>query len=98
MVKTYPVVIHPDAELEMLNIYNYIFMDSPQNAEKWLNALMKVCTDIGTFPLKHPEFKWTSEPSRQMIFNKNIRIIYTIMNDQVIIIHCMRCEQNIDIL
>ena len=95
MPKSYKVVFAPSAEMEMLNIYGYILNDSVKNAENWLNKLQEACQSLSMFPERNPEFRFASVPSRQMIFNRNIRIIYTIFDDTVAITHCYRCEQNI---
>ena len=93
--KKYKVVFTNTAELEILNIYSYILDDSPINANKWIDELQSACMSLANFPERHSEFKYTSEPSRQMIFNHTIRVIYTINDDSVVITHCMRCEQKI---
>ena len=90
--RTYTVVFSPLAELEMLDLYAYILEDSLINANNWIDKLQEACQTLTTFPERNPEFRYTSEPSRQMIFNKNIRIVYTIIGDKVAITHCMRCE------
>ena len=81
--------------MEILSIYAYILNDSVKNAENWLNKLQEACQSLSMFPERNPEFRFVSAPSRQMIFNHNIRIIYTIFDDTVAITHCYRCEQNI---
>lgn len=95
MSKSYKVVFALSAEMEILSIYAYILNDSVKNAENWLNKLQEACQSLSMFPERNPEFRFVSAPSRQMIFNHNIRIIYTIFDDTVAITHCYRCEQNI---
>lgn len=95
MSKSYKVVFALSTEMEILSIYAYILNDSVKNAENWLNKLQEACQSLSMFPERNPEFRFVSAPSRQMIFNHNIRIIYTIFDDTVAITHCYRCEQNI---
>ncbi|MCI5543876.1 MAG: type II toxin-antitoxin system RelE/ParE family toxin [Azospirillum sp.] len=95
MSKSYKVVFALSAEMEILSIYAYILNDSVKNAENWLNKLQEACQSLSMFPERNPKFRFVSAPSRQMIFNHNIRIIYTIFDDTVAITHCYRCEQNI---
>ncbi len=97
MPQQYNLIFTQLAENEIYNIYSHIFIDNPYNAENWILKLHKACHDLCIFPNKYPLFKNTRISTRQMIFNKNIRIIYHIdsASNSIIITHCYRCEQNI---
>jgi len=67
-----------EAERELQDIYDYIFLDSPQNADRVVSELLSLIQDIPNMPYKHPKEPFSNSDSIRFIAKWNYKIIYEI--------------------
>lgn len=53
MPEQYQVITTPRAHLDLDDIYNYIAKDSPQNAKKFVTALVEAVHSLQTMPKRY---------------------------------------------
>jgi len=96
MTKKYSVIIEEPAYFDLRDIFVYIAEDSWLIAEQVHTDLLSQMKTLQDFPERHPIVLVVRECEiRHMIFKKGFRILYTIKDDKVHILHCFRCEQNL---
>ena len=88
-MKTYRVEISKNAEIEIGQIYRYIKADSPLNAKRWRDSLLEVGKSLANFPQRCPLAieDCHFEIEVRQIVHGNYRILFTINEDEVVILH-----------
>ncbi|MDA3809520.1 MAG: type II toxin-antitoxin system RelE/ParE family toxin [Spirochaetaceae bacterium] len=88
----YQVFITSDAELDILDLYDYISTsDSKESADYVYKNIKQNCVDLTDFPLKGhypPELERIGITEYREIHFKSYRIIYQITVDKVFV-HCV---------
>ena len=54
MARKYHVIVSPRASGDLSQIYEYIALDSPQNAAGFLQALFDAIDSLAVLPARHP--------------------------------------------
>ena len=72
------IVWDSEAEQELQDIYNYIFLDSPQNADMVVSELLSLIQDIPNMPYKYPKDPFSDDDAIRFIAKWNYKIIYEI--------------------
>jgi plasmid stabilization system protein ParE len=94
-VKQYAIVILPNAEQEIEAAYLYIKMDSPINALNWYQAIYRKIQSLASMPLRcplAPENDFFEEEIRHLLID-NYRILFTVKEDTVYILHARHGRQ-----
>lgn len=94
--KTYTVIVEEPAYSDLRDIFVYIAEDSWLIAESVHEELLAKMKTLENFPERHPVVLIVRNYEiRHMIFKKGFRVLYTIKGNEVHILHCFRCEQNL---
>ena len=81
---------------DLRNIFVYIAKDSPLIANRIYTELLEQMQSLAEFPERHQVIIIVREYEiRHMVFKKGFRILYTIHDNEVHILHCFRSEQNL---
>jgi len=94
-VKHYQIVILPDVEQDLEASYLYIKDDSPKNALNWYQEIYSKIQKLSSLSLRcplAPENDYFEEEIRHLIV-KNYRVLFTINNDTVYILHARHGHQ-----
>lgn len=94
-MKQYKIVILPDAEQDLEASYLYIKEDSPKNALSWYQDIYTKIQTLSSLPMRcplAPENNYFEEEIRHLIV-KNYRVLFTINNDTVYILHARHGHQ-----
>jgi hypothetical protein len=86
-MKTYKVLVTPEAELGVISALRYIEEHSPFNAEKWLRGLYSRIDTLEQMPsrcARAREAQYFGEELRQLIF-KSHRIVFRIEEKALIV-------------
>lgn len=86
---TYTVFIEPPAYVEIEEAYLFIRQDSPGNANRWFNSLLKAIDSLQEMPRRcpvAPENDVFEEEIRQLIHG-SYRILFTIDGSEVHVLH-----------
>ena len=86
---------HSFAKGDLIQIYNYIYIDSIYYAIKTINEITKTTDNLENFPymgIKIPEFN--EEDKRELIY-KSYRIIYEIQLNKIIIHRIWHSARNL---
>ena len=54
MARSYKVIVSPRASGDLSQIYEYIALDSPENAAKFLQTLVEAIDSLALLPSRHP--------------------------------------------
>ena len=87
------------AELDLLNIINYIANDSPQNAKKILTKFKKTVSTLKNLPDRGrvvPELKAQGDFRYHELILSPWRIIYRISKETVYILAVIDTRQNVE--
>ena len=88
-MKTYSIIIRPEAERDIDNIWSYVAeKDFPEKANALSDALEGRCRDLSYIPQRGrcvPEFKDIGIFDIYEIFYKPYRIVYKILDSSVVI-------------
>jgi plasmid stabilization system protein ParE len=86
----YAVEIAESAKCELEAAYRFIQQDSKVRAEHWRQCLLKTIRKLETFPRAYPLAieNASVEPEIRETIHGSYRILFTIMNERVIVIHC----------
>lgn len=77
-------VVCSKASLESLEtIYNFIYQNSPQNAEMVVNALLNLGDDLAKFPEKNPREPLFNDESIRYFPKWNFKIVYRIEENRI---------------
>lgn len=82
------------AKNDLKNIYDYIFNDSPVNAEKVLNTIIKKVEATSKMPLRHPIEPNLNKKHTRFIILWNFKIIYRVYNDKIFVKRIFHTKQN----
>lgn len=97
MTQKYSVIVEERAYEDLRNIFVYIAQDSPLIAEQIYDELFEQMRSLENFPERHQVIVIVrGHEIRHLVFKKGFRILYTIQDKEVHILHCFRSEQNID--
>jgi plasmid stabilization system protein ParE len=97
MAKKYSVIVEERAYNDLRNIFIYIAKDSPLIADQIYDGLLEQMHSLEEFPQKHQVIIIVHDHEiRHLVFKKRFRILYTIRNNTVHILHCFRSEQNLE--
>src|SRR5690349_19730302 len=88
-MKRYRVLIHPDAEAELDAAYRHIAEDSPEQAVKWRQTLLRKTQALKTLPNRcplAPESKIIGREVRHLICGA-YRMLFVLEAQTVIVLH-----------
>ena len=80
------IVWESRAEQELQEIYDYIFLDSPQNAENVITELVAIAEYISNMPYKHPKEPYFNDENIRFVPKWSYKIIYEIGDIDITII------------
>jgi len=91
---TFPVIITPNAEQDLLQAYRHIRKDAPAAAGRWIKAVRNSIETLAKNPhrcLLAPESVSLGEPIRELFFGKGprgtYRILFVILGDALYVMH-----------
>jgi plasmid stabilization system protein ParE len=91
---TYRIVITPDAENDLREIYRFIRRDSPAAATEWIHSTRKRAKSLSANPERcglAPEYKSFSQPIRQLFIGAGnrgtYRLLFEIAEKTVYVLH-----------
>lgn len=86
----YSVIITPDADAQLSEVYSYLASWSPLNARRWLDRFYRRIDSLENFPERRPiapETEFYGEEMRE-IFEPPYRILFVIESHQIVrVIH-----------
>lgn len=80
----YEVIIQPEAERDLLDVYEFIARDSHSAAGKWIERLEEAANSLSKFPNRcsiAPENDQFENEIRHLLVG-NYRIIFTVMEEE----------------
>lgn len=86
---TYRIRVTEAADREALDVFRYIAADSPINAARWYEGLLRVIESLSIFPERcprAPESDAFDEPLRQKRYGR-YRILFIIRRRIVFVLH-----------
>ena len=89
------VIWSEDAIGSLQNIYDYIFLKSPQNADLVVETLFKIGEELTIFPEKHPVDPVFKDENIRFFPKWNFKIVYKIEPDRIFIIDVFSTRQNL---
>ena len=87
------IVWESRAEQELQDIYDYIFLDSPQNAENVINELVAISESISNMPYKHPKEPYFNDENVRFVPKWSYKIIYLIGDVDITILSVFNTSQ-----
>ena len=88
-------VVWSQASLDSLEtIYNFIFQNSPQNAEMVVDALLNIGDDLAKFPERNPREPLYNDESIRYFPKWNFKIVYRIEENRILIINIYSTKMN----
>jgi plasmid stabilization system protein ParE len=87
------IVWESRAEQELQEIYDYIFFNSPQNAEKVINELISIVESVLNMSYKYPKEPYFNDENIRFIPKWNYKIIYLIGDIDITIISVFNTSQ-----
>lgn len=97
MTQKYSVIVEERAYEDLRNIFVYIAQDSPLIAEQIYDELLEQMRSLEDFPERHQVIIIVrGHEIRHLVFKKGFRVLYTIQDKEVHILHYFRSEQNIN--
>lgn len=88
-------VVWSKASLDSLEIiYNFIFENSPQNAEMVVDALLNLGDDLAKFPERNPREPLYNDESIRYFPKWNFKIVYRIEENRILIINIYSTKMN----
>lgn len=82
-----PVVWSEESYVSLQLIYDYIFKDSPQNAEKVVNTMLNLGDSLNIHPEKYPIDPVFKDSSIRFFPKWNFKIVYKIEKQRIFIIN-----------
>lgn len=95
MRKKFDVLITKNAQLDIEDIYNYIFQDSIENAAKFINEIEKKIYSLQSFPERNPtipENEYFGTSYCHLIFD-HYRIIYRISDKNIFVLRVFHSKR-----
>ena len=88
-------VVWSKASLDSLEtIYNFIFENSPQNAEMVVDTLLNLGDDLAKFPERNPKEPLYNDESIRYFPKWNFKIVYRIEENRILIINIYSTKMN----
>ncbi len=88
-------VVWSKASLDSLEtIYNFIFENSPQNAEMVVDTLLNLGDDLAKFPERNPREPLYNDESIRYFPKWNFKIVYRIEENRILIINIYSTKMN----
>jgi plasmid stabilization system protein ParE len=88
-------VVWSKASLDSLEtIYNFIFENSPQNAEMVVDTLLNLGDDLAKFPERNPREPLYNDESIRYFPKWNFKIVYCIEENRILIINIYSTKMN----
>jgi toxin ParE1/3/4 len=88
------IVWESRAEQELNEIYDYIFLNSPQNAENVINKLISIAESVAEMPFKYPKEPYFNDENIRFVPKWNYKIIYLIGDIDVTILSVFNTSQS----
>jgi toxin ParE1/3/4 len=88
------IVWESRAEQELQDIYDYIFLNSPQNAENVITELVSIAESISNMPFKHPKEPYFNDENIRFVPKWSYKIIYFIGDIDITILSVFNTSQN----
>ena len=88
------VVWRIKASNELMEIYNYIYKESPQNALLVFNAIFDLATSLSNFPYKFPKEPIINVDKVRFYVVWDYKIIYAIEGESIVILRVFNTKQN----
>ena len=88
------IVWESRAEQELQDIYDYIFLDSPQNAENVINELVAISESIPNMPYKYPKEPYFNDDNIRFVPKWSYKIIYLIGDVDITILSVFNTSQH----
>ncbi|MDD3270695.1 MAG: type II toxin-antitoxin system RelE/ParE family toxin [Syntrophomonadaceae bacterium] len=97
--KVYQVVIAPDANSRMYDHFEFLARVSVDAANRLLDGLLEDIRNLRTNPFRHPAYNRQYLPVgkyRYTLSNKRYRIVFQIIDNQVLVDDIQDCRQDDD--
>ena len=88
------IIWRKKASYDLEAIYNYIKLESPQNAVMVFNKIYDLCNSLQIFPEKYPLEKSINDPNVRFVVLWNYKIIYSIETDAIAILRIYDTRQH----
>lgn len=88
------IVWEKRAKEDLQNIYDYIFLNSPQNAESVITELVSIAENISNMPFKHPKEPYFNDENIRFVPKWSYKIIYLINDMDITILSVFSTSQN----
>jgi plasmid stabilization system protein ParE len=88
------IVWESRAEQELQDIYDYIFLDSPQNAENVINELVAIAESVSNMPYKYPQEPYFNDENIRFVPKWSYKIIYLIGDIDITILSVFNTTQS----
>ncbi|MFD2907857.1 type II toxin-antitoxin system RelE/ParE family toxin [Flavobacterium ardleyense] len=75
-------------------MYNYIYENSPQNAEKVVATLLDLGDGLTTFPERNPKEPLFNDDTIRYFSKWNFKVVYRIEQNRIIIINIYSTKMN----
>lgn len=88
-------VVWSKASLDSLEtIHNFIFQNSPQNAEMVVDTLLNLGDDLAKFPERNPREPLFNDDTIRYFPKWNFKIVYRIEENRILIINIYSTKMN----
>ena len=88
-------VVWSKASLDSLEtIHNFIFQNSPQNAEMVIETLLNLGDDLAKFPERNPREPLFNDDTIRYFPKWNFKIVYRIEENRILIINIYSTKMN----
>ncbi|WP_264524166.1 type II toxin-antitoxin system RelE/ParE family toxin [Flavobacterium sp. N502536] len=88
------IVWESRAKQELQEIYDYIFLNSPQNAENVITELVSTAENISNMPFKHPIEPYFNDENIRFVPKWSYKIIYLIGDIDITILSVFNTSQS----
>lgn len=88
------IVWESRAKQELQDIYDFIFLNSPQNAENVITELVSIAESISNMPFKHPKEPYFNDENIRFVPKWSYKIIYFIGDIDITILSIFNTSQN----
>lgn len=88
------IVWESRAQQELQDIYDYIFINSPQNAENVITELVSIAESLSIMPFKHPKELYFNDENIRFVPKWSYKIIYLIGDIDITILSVFNTSQN----
>ena len=91
-----PVIWSDYAILSVQDIYNYIYIQSPQNADLVIDTLFDLGDKLNFFPEKFPKEPLFNSEDIRFFPKWNFKIVYRIESHRIYILDVFLTQQNLN--